>query len=860
MRFERVVVRLIVMCLSISLCLTAGAQVRSAGGVVTNAKTGEALEYIAVYFKNTTDGCITNNKGEFYLRNTTGADSLVIEAIGYKKFIYLMKKAKEDNLAFAIEPESIRLNEAVVKPRREKYQNKGNPAVEFIKNVIKNSDRHRIESQDYYSSDVYEKLTLSLDDISADMLEKDKYRFLSNYVDTSEVTGNPVLTLSIRENTGKYYYRRQPATEKFVRTAQRIEGIDEDLDNHGTLTANLEQVLTGVDIFDNEISFLVNRFVSPLSKAMALSYYKYYIMDTVQVKGSPCVDIAFVPRNPESFGFTGRLYVSADSSYSIRKVQLNFPAKSNVNWITKLQIDQEFEQTEDGLWALSREDSYVNFAVIDEWQGIFAHHTRCFDNYEVNPILASRTDIYDVDEYIIMSEALKEVRDPGFWDDNRLVPLSKREQEVSEAKSELEAKTHISTWTHLADAFVSEWVPARYPKDKSYFNFGPILSLAGFNYIEKFRVKIGGMTTANLSKQWFFNGYLAYGTGDKKLKGQVEIIHSFVPKVYHSQESLKNNLSASFSYDIFSPESIGVQHDLTTSLKANSVKTYQYIRRAEIKYERQWTNGLTNEFTAANIQMTPATTADPASLSYQYLNPDGQLVNVPHITTTEFGVSIRWAPGERQTNALSKRRKIDKDTPIITLQHRIGVPELLGGDYFYNRTDFSFYKRFRMSFAGFLDAKVVACKVWNEVPWPLLSHPAVNSSFAYRQDSFNTMTPLEFIMDQYVQWSLTWHMKGMIFNRIPLVKRLNLRELVIFNGLWGSLTDKNNPAKNLSQFILPYSSVPIGNTPFMEVGGGIENIFRCFRLVYFHRINYGKNNDRTLGTLSGFRVGLYVDF
>lgn len=835
-------------------------QDRMAEGVITDAATGKPLEFINVYFKHTTNGTISDSKGRFTVSNTKGADTLVVESIGYKKYEYKLKKTRELNLSIAIEQEALVLAETYVWPKRESYRNKGNPAVELIRKVIKNSDNNRIESEKYYSSDIYEKITLSLENVNQELLKKEKYNFLAKYVNNSDVTGNSTLMLSIRENNGKVYHRNHPRTRKIVRTAQRLEGIDEEIDLNGSFTATLEQILTEINIFNNEISFLANRFVSPLSKLQAVSFYKYYIQDTVTVNGSKCVDLAFVPRNPESFGFTGRMYVVADSSYAVKRIHLNFPAKSNVNWVSKLNIDQEFEQNEDGLWALSREDAYVNFDVVDSWQGILAHCVRCYEGYKVDPGLESRRDIFNTDELVIRSKSLKEDRDSTFWYKSRFVPLTEQEVKVGNIKSELNNKTNLTTWTRIIDAFLSEWVPVKYPKDTSPFNFGPILSFAAYDYIEKLRIKVGGMTTANLSDRWFANGYLAYGIGDKKFKGEFELIHSFFPKEYHSQESLRNNLSFSFTYDIYTPDSYGVNRDIATSLEANSVKTYQYVRKAELKYERQWTNGLTTEFAVAGIQMTPATTSDPGSLSYRYYNQNGQIVNVPNITTTELSLFLRWAPGERSTNAINKKMSIDKDTPIFTLQHRIGIPDVLGGQYFYNRTDFSVFKRFRLSFAGFLDMKVYACKVWDKVPWPLLSHPSVNSSFSYRRERFNTMAPLEFIMDQYLQWNLTWHMKGMIFNRIPLLKRTSLREILIFNGLWGNLSDKNNPAMNQGQFILPLNSSPIGETPFMEVGAGLENIFKCYRIVYFQRLNYGMNEHRSAGFWSGFRLGISLDF
>ena len=845
---------------AISCCL-ASAQSRSAGGVVIDESTGKPMEYISVYFKNTASGCITNYDGEFFVTDTSGADTLVVEAIGYEKRQIRLDKLSNTGMKISLSPENLELAGAVIKPKRERYRKKDNPAVELIRNVVAHKDSNRVESLDYYKCNIYEKLTLSLDDYSPDFGKRKRLDYLKEYIDTSEITGKPVLAVSIRETLGECFYRRSPEERKVVRSASRHSGLDENLDYQGNLATALDMLFSGADIYDNEVEFMMNRFVSPISSTLAVSYYKYYIMGTVTVDGVQCTDLAFVPYNSQSYGFTGRLYVTTDGNYSVKKVQLNFPASSNVNWIDKLRIDQEFCQTEDGLWALKREDAYVNLTVMEGVQGLFAHQTRYFSGYDTEAAALVENPVFRMDGALDVLPDAK-LHDDAYWAENRPVPLYKREAEIARVSDDIMKKSATGTWLRVFDAFVSEWVQTSDSRATSKFDFGPVLSTFGYNYIEGPRFRVGGMTTANLSKRWFGSGYLAYGLNDRKLKGSLTLTHSFNDKFYHTNERPVNNLSVSYTYDIFSPEVIGEQHDLVTSLKAGPVRKLQYIRKANVKYEKQWLSSLRTSFWMENDKYTPATLPGPrgeGTLKYQMLSDAGKVIDIPHLSSTEVGVEVRWAPGEREFNAASKFVNIDKDTPVFTLRHTVGI-DGLGGDYYYNRTEFNAFKRFHLSVAGFLDAKFSAGKIWDPVPWPLLIMPAANQSFAYRRETFHMMNALEFVTDQYAQLNLTWHLKGMIFNRIPLLKNLKLREIVVFNGIYGGLSEKNDPSRTPGLFLLPPGTMALGEMPYMEIGAGLENIFQLFRVVYFYRLTYRDHGLGWLGKWGGLRFGVYLDF
>ena len=283
--------------------------------------------------------------------------------MGYDtKTIELKPGSTTDNLTILLKPTAYEISEVVVKPKRERYSRKNNPAVELIRQVIAHKDDNRIESKPEYQTEIYEKLSLSLDDFNPN-LDKNKFlrkfKFIKNYLDTSEFNGKPILTVSVRENLSDFYYRKSPKTEKTIVKAKRMQGVDKAIDDGGGITSNLEEIFKSVNIFDNNITILLNRFVSPLSSTLATTYYHYYIMDTLDVEGDRCVDLAFVPANSESYGFTGRLYIMLDGSYAVKKVRLDTPANINLNWVDKLRIEQAFKQMPDSTWVIDRENTYA---------------------------------------------------------------------------------------------------------------------------------------------------------------------------------------------------------------------------------------------------------------------------------------------------------------------------------------------------------------------------------------------------------------------------------------------------------------------------------------------------------------------
>ncbi|MCL2597595.1 MAG: DUF5686 and carboxypeptidase regulatory-like domain-containing protein [Paludibacter sp.] len=831
----------------------------SAMGVVVDSVSDELISYASVVFEGTTVGTMTDGNGNFYIKNSVGNNTLTISFLGYKtKKIILHQGNQNNDLKILLVPDSYQLSEIIVRPKREKYSRKNNPAVDLIKQVIAHKNDNRIEKYDNYSAETYEKLTFSIDYFNFD-IEKSKLfnrlSFLKNYVDTSELKGKPVLTISVREKLSEYYYQKQPLKEKSVILARRHEGLDKPFDQNDLLSANIDAILQDVNIFDNNIKFLLGDFVSPLSSSLATTYYKYYILDTINVAGQQCVNLAFVPFNSESYGFTGQLYITLDGHFAVKKALLNTPKNINLNWVDQLRIVQEFTQFEDSTWALSREDLFGNFYPIKGVQELYGHRVRQFSNYNFAPtaidaIFNTAGKTYEMPDATSKTDS--------FWIARRPVPLSEKEDDIVLMLNELYKQSGFYAFSKIIEILANDFIPTNFDNSKNKFDIGPNDALWGSNYVEGFRLRLGGMTTANLSNHWFFSGYAAFGFKDKKLKYQGKITYSFNKKKYHDNESPVRKISLTNGFDVYTPgyDFLSVYDNIFLLPVGQEQTQMLYIQRTKLQFEYEIKNNFLFKIWAERRDNRAAGT-----LIFKQSDEFGNIKTINNFQNSQTGLQVRFAPGEQTYNSRkgkSSNTYLEKNAPVFLLSHQIDIKGFMDGSFTCNHTEFQVQKRIWLSVLGFVDATFKAGKIWDKAPFPLLTLPPTSQSVFINSQSFMLLRPMEFITDEYAQFFATYHLKGLIFNRIPLIKKLRFREVVTLKGLFGNLTDKNNPQKNSAGlFVLPQETQFFQNSPYLEGSIGIENIFSIFRIDYIRRLTY-KNTPQT--DKWGIRIGASFSF
>lgn len=847
-RYIRFVLGLILFITSVS----ASAQLT---GVVRDSLTNEPVSYASVSYKGKGVGSISDINGAYKITTRKGWNDVTFTAVGYHSKTLKFVPGVTLKLNVKLQPADVRLQEIVVKPKKEKYSRKNNPAVELMKKVIAHKSAQRLDDNNFYQYDKYEKMTTSLNNVKPEDFGKGIYKkmpFLVNQVEPCIETNKLIIPVSVQETASQKIFRKDPQEQKTLIKGINSSGVDQLFSTGDMLGTVLNDVFADINIYDNDIRLLQTRFVSPISNS-AISFYKYYIMDTIRVDRDSCIHLTFVPNNSQDFGFTGHLYILKDSTFAVKKCTMNLPKKTGVNFVENLDIIQSYEQQPNGLWALKDDDMIVELSAMKSLQGLQVRRTTKYSNYSFEPISPQ--------VFRLKGSTIKDVnaqmKGNDFWNQVRPVPLTEKESSMDLFIQHLQEVPGFKYVIFGLKALIENFVETGTKDHPSKFDFGPMNTIVGKNSIEGWRLRLSGQTTANFNPHLFLSGYYAYGFKDERSKYKATVEYAFAKKEYLPREFPKNSLSVSYGYDLMSPMDKFLKTDkdnMFVGLKATKVDQMSYVREASLKYERETSSGFSFIMTMKNRNDEPA-----GALVYQ---PNDGGAPIHDITTTEASLSLRYAPGETFVNTKQRRIPVSLDAPIFTLSHTVGLKNVLGGDYDFHYTEAGIFKRFWLSSWGKFDTYIKAGKQWCKVPFPLLIMPAANLSYIAQKETFNLINNMEFLNDQFASIDLTYNMNGKLFNRIPFIKRLKWREVFKFKALYGSLSDKNNPAKSDGLFNFPsrnnqITSYAMGNEPYMECSVGIHNIFKLLHVEYVRRLNYldhpGINRD-------GIRIALQLNF
>ena len=806
-------------------------------GVVTDSITGERLPYVSLIFKGTTIGTATDGDGNFSFSALTDVKNLEVSYLGYDTKEVKVIPGKTNNLKIKLAPNGITLNEVVVKPKKEKYSKKENPAVKFVKQVIASRESNDPRNHDYFQYDQYEKMVFAMNDYHPKPKKNGKpgkFDFLIDFVDTLDV-GTTILPVSEKEKVESVYYRKEPKSEKRIVKGNKSSGVDEIFSRDG-IQQFLNEVFREVDIFKNDIPLFLQRFVSPLS-TIGPNYYKYYLLDTLNVNGQKCVDLGFVPFNSETFGFTGHLFVTLDSTFFVQKAILNVPKDINLNFVSGMTIEQTFERTPDSTRIITKDDINVNFKLSEKSKGMYARRLNIYSNHSFDEPDAERALVFKESAPVItLKDAYQQSED--FWTSNRPEEaIKKNPNSVEKLMAKFRSVPIFYITEKVVSVLVSGYIPTNKDPLKSKFEFGPMNTAISGNAIEGARFRVGGTTTTAFSRNLFFDGYMAYGTKDEKLKYDALVEYSFNDRKEYRKEFPLNSIRLEYMYDI---NQLGQQYmyaskdNMFLAWKRQKDTRATYLRQAELTYYHEHYNGLAYGAVVRNRREYATEYA-----VFDRIGPDGTISPVKSYDMTELELKFRYAKDEKFYQTRNLRYPITFDALIFNFSHVMAKKDLLGSAYDYHRTDIGIQKRFWFSAFGYIDLITKAGKVWNKVPYPLLILPNANLSYTIQPESYTNMNAMEFISDEYASWDLTYYMNGNLLNRLPLVKKLKWREVFCFRGLWGHLTDKNNPMNGgEGLYLFPNGSYTLGKAPYMEASIGIENIFKFLRLDYVWRLNY----------------------
>ena len=830
------------------------AQQKLTGRVID--EDGFAVSYASVQYKGHKIAVSSDGEGKFTIEKHPGW-MLTISALSYKTATVKVEE-KTNFIEVKLKDDSHKLTEVVVKTKRGKYTRKDNPAVELMKRVIAAKKKGDLTNHDYYQYDKYQKITLSLNDLKKEQLANNffsKRQYLLDQVETSPYNGKLILPVSVDETVSQHIYRKDPKTEKDIIKGQQSNGIGQIIQTGEILNTALKEVFTDVDIYDDYVRLLQYPFPSPIGRT-AISFYHFYIEDTVYVERDLCYHLQFIPANSQDFGFRGEIFVLADSTLHVKKCNLYMPHNSDVNWVQDMKIEQEYTRLDNGEWVLSKDDMVAEIHANKLLQDLLVvRNTRltdyAFDELPKMLFKGKAKVRHDMD-------AMN--RDEAYWNKYRQVDLTKSESSMDSFIHRMENSKGFKYIIFCVKALMENYVEVAHKTDKngdkrSLFDLGPINTYLSNNFVDGVRLRLAGRTMAALNPHFFWDGYGAYGMKSHDWYYGHVFTYSLNKKKNSPFEFPMRKFTVEVGHDITSPSDDNLLHNkdnfFMTLRATKQDQMYLYQRqKVGFTYETDWGFRF-------DTSLRWQSNRTMGNLHYYKVN-DG--TEVRKIRTTEASVGIDYNPGVTYVNTKQQRLPINLDSPEFSLSHTMGLDGFMGGQYKSNLTTLGIYKRQWLGSFGYMDFNVVGKVQWSKVPFSMLIQPPVNLSIFEQEATISMMKDWEFLSDRQVFWSVAWDMNGKLLNRIPLIKKLKWREYVAVKGAWGDLRSKNDPSKNPEDnmlFQFPSNSYTFGKTPYWEVVAGVHNIFKFFGIDYVRRLNY---LDHANVSKWGVRMGFLMSF
>ena len=804
-------------------CMTYG-QSTTITGKVTDALTNEAIPFATVIFKGSTTGTNTDFEGNFRLSSSTPTDSILCTIIGYKPVVMRVRKGETQTINIVLSTNQIEFQEVIIRPGE-------NPALQIIRNIIEHKPDNDPSKLTTYQFEVYNKLEFDITNIN-DKLKNNKllkpFNFIWDNIDSSETNSKPFLPFFISESLSDIYFKSNPKDRREIIKASKISGLE-----NATVTQFLGDMYQKVDIYGNFIDLFGKSFVSPTSNIGTL-YYKYYLLDSTFINSKWCYKIKFRPRRPEDLTFLGELWVN-DTTWAIKKIDMRISAKANINWVEDMAIVQEYTYFNNQQWMLSKDKLVVDFAAKDEGTGFIGRKTTSYRDFHINeqPI----DSIFKGGENIIVKADAAE-KSTEFWDNSRHDSLSNRELQIYHMVDTIKTLPAFQTYVDLITLFFTGY------KDIGKIELGPYYTFYSFNKIEGNRFRIGARTSDDFSTKMQIDGYVAYGLKDERFKygGGIKFKLNDKPRQFIGVNYKNDVQQLGQSDNAFQDDNV-----LSSLFRRNPANRLNNIEYHKAWYEIEWGPGLSNRITYQHTKFTPL-----GDLKINYYYNDDTTVTRNSYESTELNLYFRFAYREKFVAGKIDRVILGSDYPILQVNYTQGIKGLENGFFNYQKINAKVDDLLRLAPFGYAYWAISGGRVWGKVPYPLLEMHPGNETYFYDYAAFNLMNYFEFVSDYYLTGTAVQHFDGFFFNKIPLMRKLQWREIAQVKAVWGGINKRNlDILENKNSF------TTLRSKPYVEVGAGVENIFKILRVDFLWRLAYLENQNISK---YGIRASLQLTF
>ena len=794
-------------------------------GIVLD-ETGEPIPYANVYFKNSSEGLITNENGRFYLESKNSHKILVISFIGYKTQEIPIDKPVMYNLKVQLEAGEV-LREVVVYTG--KMPKKNNPAIDILRKIWARKRQNGLRQFNQYQFEKYEKVEFDMNTIDSAFMNNKIFKgmeFIFEQMDTSRITGKTYLPIFINESISEVFGDNRSGREREILKANKNSGFN----TNQQIIAFVKDLYADYDIYNNYLKFFDKDFVSPLSRT-GIDVYNYALTDSMFIDNKWCYNIVFYPRRKGELTFKGDFWVN-DTTFAIKKINMAVTKSANINWVKEIYIEQEFEVVNDSVFLLTRDHMMSDFALRkkEESKGVYGKRTTLYRNHQFNipkPAKFYREEVNFLDNEIFQ-------KSDEFWAQNRFETLSKDEEGIYKMLDTLMTVKKFKQMYNLVSILGSGYI------QKGNFDYGPIFSTFGFNDVEGIRVRAGGRTYYGPNDRWRLQGYTAYGFRDDQfkyglsMKWMLNTKNRLILSGGNRRDVEQMGASLTTTNDILG-RSFASAALFTTAV--NDKLTSINLTNIDMEIEPVKNFTMSTGFSYRTLKSASET----FFLDYFVDRENG--ITRGHLEQSEIYLQLDFTPKRKMVGYGVDRTLVDENFTRAFVNVSQGFKGVLGSDFDYTR--FQFYFRQPANIGGFgrLFFTTEFGKTFGEVPLGLLSVVPGNETYFLIQNTFNNLNFYEFVTDTYVTFQLEHHFNGRIFSRIPWFRELNLREIVGIRGVYGTISEAN---QLLNATGVPYNA-PVNG--YWEYGFGVGNIFKVFRLDFSWRAT-----DRNLPGVNNFVV------
>ncbi len=784
-------------------------------GTVIDEHTQEPVSYASVYFARSGVGKSTDSAGRFsFVLNNFKDDTLKVSFIGFELYkIPVTQLQNNKTLNIQLERGSAKA-EVVIRA-------KWNRGLFLWKKIMSKKKQYNRYDLGNFSYEAYNKLEVDIKNFNADKAKKNfllkNFSFIFDNIDsTSEAA--PFLPAYLIESLSDYAYQNKPKKFNEHIKASNTKGFKNE-----SISKLLGVMNQNVSVYSNFVNVMDKDFISPFNDN-GDAYYVFTVPDTQVVNGGKQYHFVFRPKRPGQNTFEGDAWVT-EKTYQVRRISLYLGKDANINFIDRISVFQEYLPINDSVIFLNRDKFFADFRVLGKNSlTLIGRKTTSYKNIVINSdSLTAAFKEQHIEEVVTTDKAVTEQSDSG-WNRLRHDTLSKNEQAIYATIDKLVAMPKYQKLQRNLKFLVGGY------HDVGKFEIGPWFNWISADTVQGTRLRFDLGTTKKLFKDVYLHGYLAYGFRDNRFKGQAEAFWLL------QREPKRIRLHLSYQNDVDNGiNQVGeVSQDNIFSLairKHNNYRKYVNVKDYRFEFFSDLGKGFSSELFVSRRQYTPLLNLPPLS--------NFTVSSGTPLTNFEVALKLRFAYLERYIETDYNRYSIGTKYPVVELMLAKGIAGVFNSAYNYSKYSILIKDMIKISPFGTLYYRVYGGKIYGNLPFTNLENHPGNDLFYYNPFAFNLMNRFEYLSDKYAGINMEHNIGSGLFRFIPLTRKLKWRQFYTVKTLWGSLSSANELINTYA--IIPYPKVygfkTLNGKTYIEVGTGIDNIFKVFRLDFVWRLS-----------------------